>query len=161
MTEIDMLKKFLLIVAFLPFLAFAQGTKNDAELIPIVVRTFYSWYLQYDGKQVSPVFDEREVYQYLTIETVKYVRNLYAVCDGEPCACSIDHDYFTKAQDEDVEDWLQNMTISQPLFSENKAIVAVSMGKNPFMKRHLFVILRFSPGGMWKIWDVVNGNDRN
>jgi hypothetical protein len=159
---IDMIKKLLLIViaAFLPLLAFAQGTKKDAELVQIIVRTFYSWYLQYEGKQVSPVFDDREVYQYLTTDTVKYVRDLYAVCDGEPCICSINYDYFIKAQDEDAKDWLENMKISQPIFSENKAIVAVTMGKNPAMKRHLIVVLK-ATGGVWKIFDVMDANDRD
>jgi len=159
-----MSKKVLLLFAAFAIILLSTplfARNGDAEQITATVRGFYRWYLLYDESpgRKDPIFETDEVYKYLTKDTVDYIREKYRFCDGEPCMCSINYDYFIKAQDLDPKDWLENMKISKPLFSDDKAVVAVILGSYKEMRRHLFVILK-NDGGQWKIFDVINGKGR-
>jgi len=141
-----MIKKLLMIAAF----ALAPIVAPAQESTPAnTVKAFYAWYLTYPRS--GRALDDNRIFEFVTKDAVTQVLEFYAGCDGEPYG----ENYFTKTQDWDAKDWLKSITISTPLYSDNKAVVAIKMGTYDGMKNHLFVVLK-KDGATWKIYDVVN-----
>ncbi|MDR2154731.1 MAG: YbjP/YqhG family protein [Burkholderiaceae bacterium] len=122
------------------------------------VKAFYTWYIAYPSSDWP--LDDKKINEYVEPLAATQIRGLYQ-CGSEDCYYG--HDYFTKTQDWDKDDWLKHMTISKPLFSGNKAIVTIQLGSRYALqegaRNHLIVILK-KVGEKWMITDVAGANDR-
>jgi len=143
-------KKFLAVLALALFPVLGMAGEFQIQR---TVKAFYTWYISYSPEGRAAHDDK--IFDYVDAKTVKNVRASYEMCDGEPCPCSINHDYFLKAQDSDDADWLKSIKVSKPLLSNREAVVFVVIGTYDAMRLNLVVLLRKS-GSNWKIVDVVD-----
>lgn len=156
-----MIKRLLLIFTFalLPMLGIAQTSTPEST-----VKAFYTWYIPYGRQENSlkdkwPIADDK-ILEFIEPLAARQIRSAYTACGNTDC---IGADYFTRAQNWDEKYWLNHMTISQPIYSSSKAIVAIQFG-NPHdaqknTNNHVIVILK-KIGEKWMITDVADANDR-
>jgi len=142
-----MFKKLLFIasLALFPVIGMAQSTPDG------VVRAFYTWYISYPFPG-RPLTDDR-ITEFVESITINKIKAAYV-------AEYVGSDWFTRSQDWDEKDWLKTMTVSKPLYSDNKAIVTIRMGSYQGMKNHLIVVLK-KVGEVWKIIEIVDANDHD
>jgi hypothetical protein len=158
-----MFKRLLLgiVFALLPAIGMAQTPPPQS-----VVKAFYTWYIPYGREEDTSKNDwaiaDDKIFEFVDPLAVKQIRAGYTACGDEVCP-GFEADYFLKAQDRDEKGWLKHMIISKPLYSGNKAIVAIQMrssrASNDDMRNHLIVILK-KIGKRWLITDVADAKDR-
>ncbi|MEA3084205.1 MAG: hypothetical protein QOC89_1902 [Paraburkholderia sp.] len=120
--------------------AFADSATPDAS-----TKAFYTWYIELQSKQTYPLLDKR-IYVYVTKTTADRLRSAY-----RHNRLPGDSDYFTKVQDYDEQDWLNNIATHPPVMLGDVAVVPVTFGSKD--KISLLVFLR-KQGDGWKIIKV-------
>jgi hypothetical protein len=113
-------------------------------------RAFYSWYIQLASQLKYPLLDSK-IYTYVEKRTVDALRN-----DYHHGNLPGDADYFTKAQDFDEKDWLNNIALHPTIMLEDVAVVPVTFGSSD--KVSVLVFLRKQDEN-WKIMKVEDTQD--
>jgi hypothetical protein len=141
---------------FFSSIAFAADNPDKVmEQVYTKAVTFNTWYLKKFSQQEDPIYQSHEIDKYVTVKTLKNLRNAYhQIDDGKSLRGYYDVDMFTKTQDIG-DDWSGSVTVLKMTYDPACLNVYLAFGKD---KKHVVVDCFVQENGIWKIQSVTDGN---
>lgn len=144
--KIRIILSTLALTLILPALFCQTATAAEAAAKPeVTVSVFYGWYIKKQTDHVFPLLDP-EISKYVADPTIKRLRS-----DYKRDALPGDADYFTKVQDFDDWDWLQNIRTANPIALGDVTVVPVTFGSKDQVSVLVFLQRQ---GAGWRIIKV-------
>lgn len=149
-----MMKKFtvtfLLWLALIYEVSLPVAVARDHLTPEAATKAFYSWYIRTSSELKYPLLDG-QIFTYVEKRTVDRLRS-----DFRRGELPGDGDYFTKVQDYDEKDWMENIAVHPAIMLEGVVVVPVTFGSSD--KVSVLVFLRKQDNN-WKIMKVEDTQD--